>query len=171
MDLGIIELKINSLVGRDQRHEFELFSGEHNSQIVLLIETRLHYRHKPSFPNFNLFLSIDLTQTLTSLAEGTAILVSDKFFTTRATIVSLEIVSVNCLKRTFGPNDFSIISSFCAGQLRPSGKLWSLICGGRLNIRHTSWCDSYNTTSPVARNISYSSPALPPYIQHEELLP
>ena len=38
MDVKIIELNINSIIGRARRHELELFLGEHKPDIVLHVK-------------------------------------------------------------------------------------------------------------------------------------
>lgn len=67
----------------------------------------------------------------------------------------------------------STIRSFCENQPAPPN-WWSLIFGGNLNARYTSWLDSYVnnynrqlrywlTSNPTARNITHFSPVVPTY--------
>lgn len=138
-----------------------MYLREHIPQIVLLCESRLQYRHKPSFPNFNL-LRTDRhhpSQSITHPAGGAAMLVSNNsnsFFPrtsinhSRYYIHRLNrnqsnfvyIVSLYCSNQLFDPNDLSTIISFCENQFCSTGKSWSLVLKGDLNARHTFWFDS-----------------------------
>lgn len=71
-NLFIVQINVNSLVRQNRRYDLQTFLKRYNPDIVLLNETKLNYKHKLGFENYN-FLRKD--RNAATMGGGTGILI------------------------------------------------------------------------------------------------
>lgn len=71
-NLFIVQINVNSLVRQNRRYDLQTFLKKYNPDIVLLNETKLNYKHKLCFENYNFLRKDRLAATM---GGGTGILI------------------------------------------------------------------------------------------------
>lgn len=153
-NLKILTLNVNSLISNAKRHEVLVFLGTHKPHVLLLTETKLSACHNVQFRGYEIIR----TDRLNSAGGGTAIILRDNIRYQRISTSDWNLFSVECtiVRLESGQCPFYVVSAYSTPSGGPlqtaeldtiftinrSPGVHSVILGGDLNSRHTSWGDT-----------------------------